>query len=91
MTDAAFLLDQNEPAQELTQAIIDLPEQLRVAPSVIRLAYNQQAESKDFIRSRLKEVRKRIETQWEEQGCCYALVFEEEIFQRNLQSKGGDK
>lgn len=91
LTDAAFIPDQHEPAEELTQAIIDLPEQLRVAPSIIRLAYNQQVESKDFIKARLKEVRKRIEKLWEEQGCCYALVFEEEIFQRNLQGKGGDK
>lgn len=91
MTDAAFITDQNEPGQGLSQAIINLPEQLRVAPSVIRLAYNQKNNAKGLINSRLKEVRNQIEKLWEEQGCCYTLVFEEEVFQRALQNEGGNK
>ncbi|SEA71803.1 conserved repeat domain-containing protein [Desulfuromusa kysingii] len=91
MTNAAFDAASNAPTEELMQAITALPEQLRAAPSIIRLAYNQQGESPGLIKSRLSEVRKQIESLWEAQGCCYTLVFEEEIFQRDLQVKGGEK
>lgn len=91
ITGAAFVEDANQPVKELSQAIIDLLEQLREAPSIIRLAYHQQGESQDLIKARLQEVRKQIESLWEDQGCCYTLGFEEEIFQRDLQSKGGEK
>lgn len=91
LSDAAFVADQNEPGAELYQAISGLLEQLRVAPSVIRLAYNQKGEPEDLIKSRLRVVRNQLETLWDEQGCCYTLIFEEEIFQRHLQNEGGNK
>jgi hypothetical protein len=91
LTDAAFVNGQNEPGDTLSQAISGLLEQLRSAPSIVRLAYNQKDEPEDLIKSRLKVVRKQLESLWDEEGCCYTLVFEEEIFQRYLQNKGGDK
>ncbi len=91
LTDAAFVTQQSDPSPEFTQALDTLPEQLRAAPSVIRLAYNRKNETDDLIEDRLEMVRKRIEKLWEEQGCCYDLVFEEEIFQRNLETEGGAK
>lgn len=91
MNAAAFVAGQPDPGTELSQALESLLEQLRSAPSVIRLAYRQQAETDGLIKKRLEKVRKFIEDLWDEQGCCYDLVFEEEVFQRDLQDNGGAK
>jgi len=91
MGAAAFKEGRDDPGDELSQALVALPEQLRVAPSVVRLAYNQNGETADLIKSRLKNVREQLETLWDEQGCCYSLMFEEEIFQRHLQQQEGQK
>ncbi len=89
LTAAAFISEQSDPSPEFAQALDTLPEQLRAAPSVIRLAYNRNNEADGLIKDRLQTVRKRIEKLWEEQGCCYDMIFEEEIFQRNLKAEGG--
>ncbi len=89
LTDPAFVAQQADPSPELALALDGLPQQLSAAPSVIRLAYNRNNETDDLIEDRLEMVRERIEKLWEEQGCCYDLVFEEEIFQRNLKAEGG--
>ena len=68
-----------------------MPAQLRQAPSVVRLAYSRSGEDDNLIKSRLKVIRKQLEELWAEQGCCYTLVFEEEIFERRLQNEGGGK
>jgi len=91
LTAAAFIDGEDKPTEDLFKAIRTLPEQLRAAPSIIRLAYNRQGEEKDLIAARLTAVRRQLETLWEEQGCCYTLVFEEEVFQRDLRNEGGNK
>ncbi len=32
-----------------------------------------------------------MEELWKAQGCCYTLVFEEEVFERVANKKGGAK
>jgi uncharacterized repeat protein (TIGR01451 family) len=91
LTDAAFQPGKAEPAAALMQAIERLPQTLRVKPSVVRLAYRNGGEAEGLIADRLRGVRERLERLWKEQGCCYTLVFEEEIFARAAGKKGGAK
>ncbi len=83
LTDAAFLAGKAEPSAALVKAIERLPKSLQAKPSIIRLAYRKTTEEGNLIEDRLREVRERLERLWKEQGCCYTLVFEEEVFERS--------
>lgn len=89
LRDEAFVSGQAEPQEALAQAIHSLPETLRAAPSIVRLAYQGGGENADLVKRRLKRIRKQLEKLWKEQGCCYALQFEEEIFDQSPARKGG--
>lgn len=89
LADAAFRKGAAEPDAALARALEELPATLREKPSVLRLAYRQAGEAPALIRDRLKAVRERLERLWKDQGCCYSLQFEEEIFQRAAAGKGG--
>lgn len=91
LTDAAFLAGKPDPATALASALDKLPETLRVKPSVVRLAYQAGKADGDLARERLRAVRERLEELWKARGCCYTLVFEEEIFERAATRKGGAK
>jgi uncharacterized repeat protein (TIGR01451 family) len=91
MTNDAFQPDSNQVTDEMSKALEQLPKQLREAPSVIRLAYNKNIEDEHLIRKRLKQVRRQLEQLWSDQGNCYDLSFEEEIFQRSINNAGGAK
>ncbi len=82
LSDAAFQAGKADPAAALAGALDKLPETLRAKPSVVRLAYQSGKEGGDLAKARLRAVRERLEELWKAQGCCYTLVFEEEIFER---------
>ncbi len=91
LTDAAFQAGKSDPVAALASALDKLPESLRVKPSVVRLAYQAGADEGDLAKQRLRAVRERLEQLWKAQGCCYTLVFEEEIFERAATKKGSAK
>jgi hypothetical protein len=91
LTGSAFLAEKDEPAAALEKAIAKLPQTLRAKPSLIRLAYRKGGEAQGLIEARLRGVRERLEKLWKEQGCCYTLVFEEEIFERSAGKKRSAK
>ncbi|MDD5391065.1 MAG: SdrD B-like domain-containing protein [Gallionellaceae bacterium] len=91
LSDAAFQAGASDPAPALASALDKLPETLRVKPSVVRLAYQAGKEDGALASARLRAVRERLEELWKAQGCCYTLVFEEEIFERASAKKGGAK
>lgn len=91
MNAEAFIPDKDVIHSDLAQNLEQFPEHLRTAPSIVRLAYNKTNESDMLIRDRLKNVRQRLEQLWSDQGSCYDLLFEEEIFQRSINMSGGDK
>ncbi len=91
LSDAAFLAGKTDPVAALARALDKLPETLRVKPSVVRLAYQAGKADADLASARLRAVRERLEELWKAQGCCYTLVFEEEIFERAATRKGGAK
>ncbi len=82
LSDAAFRGGHAEPGVALARALDKLPTSLRVKPSVLRLAYRTGRGDASLAKDRLRAVRERIEALWKAQGCCYTLVFEEEIFER---------
>lgn len=82
LSNEAFVHNKADPLQDLAAAVDRLLDTLRARPSLVRLAYQRDVESDDLIQSRLQWVRGRLENLWKEQGCCYDLVFEEEIFER---------
>ena len=59
-----------------------LLEELRKAPATLRLSYVADVESESLVNRRLELLKKTIMTAWEEEGCCYELVVEPEIFWR---------
>lgn len=91
LSDTAFLAGKPDPAAALASTLDKLPETLRVKPSVVRLAYQAGKEDGALASARLRAVRERLEELWKARGCCYTLVFEEEIFERASAKKGGAK
>ncbi|MDP2831895.1 MAG: hypothetical protein Q8Q28_01075 [Pseudomonadota bacterium] len=91
LSDAAFLAGKPDAAAALAGALDKLPETLRAKPSVVRLAYQAGKEDGALASARLRAVRERLEELWKAQGCCYTLVFEEEIFERAATQKGSAK
>jgi len=91
LSDAAFLAGKPDAAAALADALEKLPAALRVKPSVVRLAYQAGKEDVALAKERLRAVREQLEQRWKAQGCCYTLVFEEEIFERAAANKGGAK
>ena len=89
VNNEAFIEDSSKIGEELMMQLGRFPEILREAPSVIRLAYAVTDEPDRLVRTRLKRLRQQIEEDWDDTGCCYSLTFEEEIFSRHLQHKGG--
>lgn len=61
------------------QNIDELITVLKQAPSVLRLSYLADYENENLAEKRLDVVKQKIAEQWEELGCCYNLMIEEEI------------
>ena len=82
IADAVF-----EPGREemrpLWRPRIDLLlQELKKAPSVLRLSYVADVEEESLVNRRLDALKRDIMTAWEEMDCCYELVIEPEIFWR---------
>jgi uncharacterized repeat protein (TIGR01451 family) len=91
LTDDAFKAGSEDPKAELAKSIADLPAQLRAKPSVVRFAYALSKDDEKLAKNRMKALRNMIEKNWKDMSCCYALQFEEEIFQPLANTKGGVK
>jgi uncharacterized repeat protein (TIGR01451 family) len=56
--------------------------ELQKAPAILRLAYVADVEPESLVNKRLERLKDEIMTLWEQQGCCYELVVEPEVFWR---------
>ena len=56
--------------------------ELKKAPSVLRLSYLADLESKGLVKRRLKMIQTEVENRWKESNGGYRLVIETEIFWR---------
>jgi uncharacterized repeat protein (TIGR01451 family) len=89
LSDAAFQPGTVEPSSALAAALARLPDSLKEKPSVVRLAYQTGPGDGGQAPARLMAVRQVLEKLWKDLGCCYALQFEDEIFERASARKGG--
>lgn len=59
-----------------------LMEELETDPSILRLAYMAENESKSLVEKRLKAMKRMIAKHWAEMGNPYELIIETEVFWR---------
>jgi hypothetical protein len=59
-----------------------LLEELRKAPSVLRLSYVADTEDAALVKRRVEAVKRQLTEAWDAADCCYPLTIEPEIFWR---------
>jgi uncharacterized repeat protein (TIGR01451 family)/fimbrial isopeptide formation D2 family protein len=82
IADGAFEPDTTELRMQWTHRIDRLLEELKKGPSVLRLSYLADVESKGIVQERLEALKKEIIKQWKQSGGGYRLDIETEIFWR---------
>jgi uncharacterized repeat protein (TIGR01451 family)/fimbrial isopeptide formation D2 family protein len=82
IADGVFEPDTTELRIQWRPGIARLLEELKKAPSVLRLSYLVDVERKGLVRERLEALKKKITKQWERSDGGYRLVIETEIFWR---------
>jgi uncharacterized repeat protein (TIGR01451 family) len=82
LADAVFEPGTAEMRPQWRPRIGLLLEELKKAPSVLRLSYVADVEEESLVNRRLDALKGNIMTAWEEMDCCYELVIEPEIFWR---------
>jgi uncharacterized repeat protein (TIGR01451 family)/fimbrial isopeptide formation D2 family protein len=82
VADGAFEPNTSEIRMQWKPKIGQLIEELKKGPSVMRLSYLADVESRSLVRERVGALKKIITEQWNEAGGGYPLTFETEIFRR---------
>jgi len=82
IADGVFEPDTTELRIQWRPMIAQLLEELKKAPSVLRLSYLGDVERKGLVQERLEVLKKKITKQWEQSDGGYRLVIETEIFWR---------
>jgi hypothetical protein len=59
-----------------------LLEELKKAPSILRLSYLADVERESLVQNRLEALKKIISKEWKQSGGSYGLAIETEIFWR---------
>jgi hypothetical protein len=77
-----FEPDTAELRIQWTPRIAQLLEELKKAPSVLRLSYLGDVERKGLVQERLEALKKKFTKQWEQTDGGYRLTIETEIFWR---------
>ena len=82
IADGVFEPNTSEMRMQWTPRIDTLLEELKKAPSVLRLSYLGDVERKGLVQERLKALKKKITKQWKQSDGGYRLTIETEIFWR---------
>jgi hypothetical protein len=82
IANGVFEPNTTELRLQWTPKITQLIEELKKAPSVLRLSYLADVEREGLVRKRLKALKKEIATQWNRSNGGYELVIETEVFWR---------
>jgi uncharacterized repeat protein (TIGR01451 family) len=82
IADGVFEPDTAELRVQWLPKISQLLEELKKAPSVLRLSYLGDVERKGLVRERLEAFKKNITKQWKQSDGGYRLTIETEIFWR---------
>jgi uncharacterized repeat protein (TIGR01451 family)/fimbrial isopeptide formation D2 family protein len=89
IADGVFEPDSNTMRLQWTPKIVQLIEELKKAPSVLRLSYLADVEQQSLVHKRLNALKKEITKQWDRADGGYQLVVESEIFWRRGAPVGG--
>lgn len=81
LADAAFESGSDKLLPEWQKQMSTLQEQLKLRPSVVRIAYARATESKELAEQRITAIRDDIQRHWKEQKGNYSLVVETESAQ----------
>ncbi len=87
LSEAAFEAGTETLAKTYVERFDALFEILKQAPSVLRLNYLADFESPSLAENRLQAVKRQLAERWQQNGCCYNLILEEEIYWRTGQSR----
>ena len=79
VTDAAFEPDSENLRSEWQEKMQALEKTLRESPTVVRLAYRMNKDSKSLVKKRIKAMRETLTEIWKKGKNCPPLIFEEEI------------
>jgi hypothetical protein len=82
IADGAFDPGTSEIRIQWKPKITQLLEELKKAPSVLRLSYLGDVESKGLVQERLETLKKKITKKWKRSNVGYRLTIETEIFWR---------
>jgi hypothetical protein len=82
MAEGVFEPESSELRLQWTPKIAQLLEELKKAPSVLRLSYLADVESEALVRKRLDALKKEITRQWGRFDGGYRLTVETEVFWR---------
>jgi hypothetical protein len=82
IADGVFEPDTSEMRMQWTPRIARLLEELKKAPSVLRLSYLGDVERKGLVKERLEALKKEITKQWKQSDGGYRLDIETEIYWR---------
>jgi hypothetical protein len=82
ISDGVFEPNTSELRLQWTSKIVQLIEELKKAPSVLRLSYLGDVERKGLVQKRLEALKKKITKQWKQSDGGYPLTVETEVFWR---------
>jgi hypothetical protein len=82
IADGVFVPDTSDLRLQWTPKITQLLEELKKAPSVLRLSYLGDVEGEGLVEQRLDALKKEISRQWEDSAGGYRLMIETEIYWR---------
>jgi uncharacterized repeat protein (TIGR01451 family) len=89
IADGVFKPNKTELRLQWTYKITQLLEELKKAPSVLRLSYLGDVERKGLVQERLEALKEKITKQWKQSDGRYRLAIETEIFWRRGASLAG--
>jgi len=82
LSDAAFEPGTTELRVQWRPRVDLLLEELKKAPSVLRLSYVADSEDAALIERRVEAIKQQLSDAWDAADCCYPLTIEPEIFWR---------
>ena len=91
ITDSVFEPDTCNIRPQWMPRINQLMEELRKAPSILRLSYLGDVEKESIVEDRLRTLKRQIRSLWNEADKSYILVIETELFWRRGGPEGGKR
>jgi uncharacterized repeat protein (TIGR01451 family)/fimbrial isopeptide formation D2 family protein len=85
VADGVFEPDSTEVRPQWKARFDLLLDELRKAPSILRISYLADVEDEGTVKARVRAIKREVAKRWEELNCCYRLTIETEIFWRRGQ------